>query len=158
MPRYDTYLHQLQTIKPDYYCQSNHGTIFIWIRPDLNNENKPFITAYFNGEKAPIRFRSHDFNQQKGLYLFRKQNYRIYPSELQIFPSGSWPGNLLNFKKPYPQFLIPYYWCSQFINNSFILRSHGFSTITLRERHCFFSLLCIAAAGSALTSPANMAK
>lgn len=109
MPRYDTYLHQLQTIKPDYYCQSNHGTILIWFRPDLNNENKPFISAYFNGEEAPIRFRSHDFNQQKGRYLFRKEKYRIYPSDIQIFPYDSWPGNLLNFTKPYPQFLIPYY-------------------------------------------------
>ena len=109
MPRYDTYINQLHSIKPDYYCQSNHGTILIWFRPDLNNENKPLISAYFNGDKPPIRFRSHDFNQQKGRYIFRKEKYRIYPNDLRTFPYDSWPGNLLNFKKPYPQFLIPYY-------------------------------------------------
>lgn len=109
MPRYDTYLLQLDNIKPDYYCQSNHGTVFIWERPDLNNENKPFISAYFNGESVPIRFRSHSLNEQKGRYLFRKGTWRIYPEDLHPFPSKEWPGNLLNFTKPYPQFLIPHY-------------------------------------------------
>lgn len=109
MPRYDTYINQLQSIKPDYYCQSNHGTVLIWFRSDLNNENKPFISAYFNGENPPIRFCSHPLNDQKGRFLFRKGRYRIYPEDLQQFPKKEWPGNLLNFKKPYPHFLVPYY-------------------------------------------------
>lgn len=109
MPRYDTYLLQLDNIKPDYYCQSNHGTVLIWTRPDLNNENKPFISAYFNGEKPPIRFCSHNLNDQKGRFLFRKGRCRIYPEDLHKFPQKEWPGNLTSFTKPFPQFLIPYY-------------------------------------------------
>lgn len=109
MPRYDTYSLQLHNIKPNYYCQSNHGTVLIWVRPDLNNENKPFISAYFNGENFPIRFRSHSLNEQKGRYLFRKGTSRIYPEDLRTFPLKEWPGNLSWFTKPFPQFLIPYH-------------------------------------------------
>ena len=109
MPRYDKYLFQLDSIKPDYYAQSNHGTVLIWTRPDLNNESKPFISAYFNGENPPIRFCSHHLNAQKGRFLFRKGRCRIYPEDLRHFPQKEWPGNLTCFTKPFPQFLIPYY-------------------------------------------------
>ena len=109
MPRFDTYYNQLIRIKPDFYAQTSHGTIFIWLRPDCNNQKKPLITAYFNGENHPVQFWSHNINNQKGNFIFRKGRDRIYKTDLHIFPSDLWPGSLADFRKPFPHFFIPYY-------------------------------------------------
>ena len=109
MSRLDTYYNQLLTTKPDFYAQTSHGTILIWFRPDLNNDKKPIISAYFNGESPPIQFWSHDINTQKGNFIFRKGKDRIYKNDLIPFPHQYWPLSLANFKKPFPQFLIPHY-------------------------------------------------
>ena len=110
MPRTDKYINQLQTIKPDFYAQTSHGTILVWFRPDLNAQNKPLISAYFNGLKPPKQFWAHDINTtQKGTFIFRKGRDRIYKTGLHTFPASEWPGNLLNFTVPFPKFLIPYY-------------------------------------------------
>lgn len=110
MPRYDTYYNQLVKEKPDFYAQTSHGTILVWCNPNLNNAQKPFITAYFNGDNPPKQFWSHDINStQKGTFIFRKGKDRIYKTDLHPFPPSEWPGNLLNFTAPFPKFLIPYY-------------------------------------------------
>ena len=109
MPRGDKYFNILQNVKPDYYAQTEHGTIFIWIRPDYNIAEKPFISAYFNGPNPPLRFHAHYLSEQPGTYLFRKKGQRIYPADLIPFPSTLWTGNILEIPTPYPHYFKPYY-------------------------------------------------
>ena len=109
MPRGDTYFNLLWNVKPDYYTQTPHGTLFVWIRPNCNIADKPIISAYFNGPNNPIRFRAHYVSEQHGTYLFRKAGYRIYPSELVPFPQKLWTGDIRKIPTPYPHYFKEHY-------------------------------------------------